>query len=65
MGITVCVDGDNLVLEACVRPPAALLDRLSRNKAGILALLRPARDGWSIDDWMQFFGQRKAIAEVQ
>jgi hypothetical protein len=34
-GIRVGIDGDDLVLEAMVPPPSALLDLLSRHKAGI------------------------------
>ncbi len=42
-GIELGIDGDDLVLEASAPPPAAVLDLLSRHKAGIVALLRPAR----------------------
>jgi hypothetical protein len=48
---------------AAVPPPAALLDLLWRDKAGIVALLRPGRDGWSAQDWQIFFGERAAVAE--
>jgi hypothetical protein len=41
-GIRVGIDGDDLVLEAMVPPPSALLDLLSRHKAGIVTLLRLA-----------------------
>ncbi len=44
-GIDVDVDGDDLVLEAAARPPAAILDLLSLHKSGVVALLRPGRDG--------------------
>ncbi len=46
-GIGVRIDGDDLVLEASAPPPPAVLDLLSRHKAGIVTLLRPADDGWS------------------
>jgi len=46
-----------------VPPPAALLDSLSRHKAGIVTLLRPGRDGWSVEDWQMFFEERAGIAE--
>jgi hypothetical protein len=45
-GIELGLDGDDLLLAAAAPPPAALLDLLSRDKAGIVALLRPGRDGW-------------------
>ena len=39
IGIMIGLDGDDLVLEASTPPPAAVLDALSRHKAGIVALL--------------------------
>src|SRR5258706_6821682 len=62
-GIRMAVEGTDLVLEAATEPPPALLDLLSRNKPGILMLLRPAEDGWSAEDWQVFFDERAAIAE--
>jgi hypothetical protein len=63
IGIDLGVDGDDLVLNATVPPPPALLALLSRHKVAILALLRPTEDGWSADDWRVFFGERAGIAE--
>jgi hypothetical protein len=57
------LDGDDLVLEASTPPPAAVLDALSRHKAGIVALLRPPNDGWIAEDWQVFFDERAGIAE--
>jgi hypothetical protein len=62
-GIQVRIDGDDLLLEAAVRPPAEVIDLLSRNKTVILAMLRPGADGWSAQDWQIFFEERAAIAE--
>ena len=62
-GVHLGIDGDDLVLEAASAPPAAVLDALSRHKAGIVALLRPAEDGWSAEDWQAFFDERAGIAE--
>ena len=62
-GVELAVDGDDLVLEAASAPPAAVLDALSRHKAEIVALLRPAEDGWSAEDWQVFFDERAGIAE--
>jgi hypothetical protein len=62
-GICLALDGDALILEAATAPPPALLDLVSRHKAGIVALLRPANDGWSGEDWLAFFDERAGIAE--
>jgi hypothetical protein len=64
-GIRVGIDGDDLVLEAFAAPPPAMLDLLSRNKVGIVALLRPGDDGWSAEDWRAFFDERAGIAEFE
>jgi hypothetical protein len=63
VGIEVDLDGDDLVLEASAPPPAAILDDLSRHKAGIAALLRPENDGWAAEDWQGFFDERAGIVE--
>jgi hypothetical protein len=62
-GIELELEGDDLVWEADERPTAAILDLLSRHKAGIMRLLRPAGDGWSAEDWQAFFDERAAIVE--
>src|SRR5262249_33136024 len=49
-GIHIKIDGGHLLLEAAVEAPAAILDLLSRNKAGILTMLQPGPDGWSAED---------------
>jgi hypothetical protein len=63
VGIRVGIDDDDLVLEALAPPPPALLDLLSRHKAGIVTLLRLADEGWSAEDWQVFFDERAGIAE--
>jgi hypothetical protein len=60
-GIQLGVDGDDLVLEASSPPQPAVIDLLSRHKVGIVALLRPGRDGWSAEDWQVFFEERAGI----
>ena len=50
-------------MKAASEPPAEVLDALSRHKAEIVPLLRPARDGWCATDWQVFFEERAAIAE--
>jgi hypothetical protein len=62
-GIELGLDGDDLVLEAAEQPPISVLDLLSNHKAGVVALLRPSRDGWSAADWQVFFDERAGIAE--
>jgi len=62
-GVHLALDGDGLVLEAASAPPAAVLDALSRHKVEIVALLRPAEDGWSAEDWQAFFDERAGIVE--
>jgi hypothetical protein len=62
-GILVGIDSDDLVLEASAPPQPALLDLLSRHKAGIVTLLRLADEGWSAEDWRVFFDERAGIAE--
>ena len=62
-GVHLGIDGDDLVLDASTPPPAAVLDALSRHKAEIVVLLRPAGDGWSAEDWQVFFDERAGIVE--
>lgn len=62
-GIDLRLDGDDLVLEAAVPPPKAVLNLLSGHKPGIVALLRQGRDGWSAEDWRVCFDERAGIAE--
>jgi hypothetical protein len=62
-GVEIDLHGDDLVLEASSPPPDAVLDALSRNKAGIIALLRPADDGWNAADWRVLFDEWAGIAE--
>jgi hypothetical protein len=51
------------VLEASAPPPAEVLDLLARHKADIVTLLRPGSDGWSGEDWREFFEERAGIAD--
>jgi hypothetical protein len=62
-GIHLVIDGDDLALEASVPPPIAVIDLLSRHKADVVRMLRPANDGWSTEDWQVFFDERAGIAE--
>ena len=62
-GIRVGIDCGDLVLDASAQPSAEVLDLLARHKAGILTLLRPGSDGWSGEDWREFFEERAGIAE--
>jgi hypothetical protein len=62
-GISVGIDGDNLVLEAALPPPPAVLDALSLHKPTVLALLRSMSGGWSAEDWHVYFDERAGIIE--
>ena len=62
-GIKLRLDGADLVIEASARPPAPVLDLLSRHKPRIVALLRAGLDCWKADDWRVFFDERAGIAE--
>ncbi|MFZ4809468.1 MAG: hypothetical protein ACOYLQ_19610 [Hyphomicrobiaceae bacterium] len=42
-GIALTIDGSDLVLEASVPPPVAVLDLLSRHKSDVIAMLRQNR----------------------
>jgi hypothetical protein len=50
-------------LKADVAPPADVLDSSTRQKLGVLTLLRVDRDGWSGEDWRAFFDERAGIAD--
>lgn len=62
-GIRIVIDGDAITLDADAAPPAAVLNLLSRHKAGVVALLRTGSDGWSGEDWRCLFDERAGIAE--
>jgi hypothetical protein len=63
-GVRLGIDEDALTLEAAAAPPPAVVELLSRHKAELVALLRPAGDGWSALDWGTFFVERACIAAV-
>src|SRR4029077_18618475 len=62
-GVTVVIDGNDLMLRAPARPAPAVLDALSRYKAEIVALLRRESQRWSAQDWRAFFDERAGIIE--
>jgi hypothetical protein len=62
-GVRIVIDGDALALDADAAPPVAVLNLLSRYKAGVVALLRTASDDWSGEDWRTFFDERAGIAQ--
>jgi hypothetical protein len=61
-GVMVDVDGDDLLLEAFEPPPTAVLEMLSRDKASIVALLRPRGASWTAKEWLAYFDERVTIA---
>jgi hypothetical protein len=62
--IKLAIEGNDLLLEAASEPPAVVLDALRQHKAEVVAMLRSGRDGWSAEDWLLFFEERAAIAEI-
>jgi hypothetical protein len=63
VGIQFGIDGDDLVLQAPAPPPPAMIEVLSLHKADIVLLLRPTKDGWTIEDWQAFYDERAGILE--
>ena len=61
-GIRVAVDGRDLVLEAAVPPPEAILIALRQHKAEIVRLLA-GEEGWTVEDWRAYFDERSAVRE--
>ena len=51
------------MLKTSAPPPPFVVDLLGSHKAEIMALLRPAEDGWSAEDWLTFYNERAGIAE--
>jgi hypothetical protein len=64
VGVTVTLNGENLVLEANAEPPQAVLHVLAHHKRGIVALLRSGQDGWTAEAWRARFDELRAKAEV-
>jgi hypothetical protein len=62
-GVSIGLDGDDLLLSDAEWLPQEAIDRLRELKHEILALLRPTEDGWSGEDWRAFFDERAGIAE--
>ena len=61
-GITIALEGDDLMLQASAQPPEAVLELLSHHKPGIVVLLRPDRS-WTAEDWRALYDERAGIAE--
>lgn len=61
-GVTVVVEGDNLVLEAAAPPPDPVISLLTRHKSDIVRMLRRYGD-WPAGEWRAWFEERAAIAE--
>lgn len=60
VGVSVELDGGELVLEAAGPPPIAVLAALKHYKADIISLLRPPLEA---GDWQASFDERAAIIE--
>lgn len=63
-GVRIMADGGNLLLDADAPPPLPILKALRRYKTEIVKLLGSGSEGWTADDWRQFFDERAAIAEL-
>jgi hypothetical protein len=61
VGVSVELNGSELVLEAAGPPPIAVLVALKHYKADIMALLRPPLE--AEEDWQASFDERAAIIE--
>src|SRR4051812_46989399 len=64
-GIEFDVEGDDIRLQAAIRPSSNILNDLSGHKKAVLALLQRTEDGWSGEDWQTFFEERAAIAQFE
>jgi hypothetical protein len=62
-GVSVRIEGGDLVLQAAAAPPAALIDALARHKSEVVALLRPDEDGWTAEHWQSFLHRWTNIAK--
>jgi hypothetical protein len=60
-GVDIKVEGHELVLEAAVPPPSAVLDALSHHKPNIIALLRSVTVNGSAEDWRMLFEDRTNV----
>jgi hypothetical protein len=60
-GVSVTLDGEDLVLRAAHEPDLAVVELLRAHKRQIALLLRDA--GWSEEDWQALFDERAAILE--
>jgi len=63
-GVTVALNGENLVLEANAEPPQAVLDVLAHHKRAIVALLRSGQYGWTAEDWRARWDELRVKAEI-
>jgi hypothetical protein len=65
VGVTVNVEGDDLVLEALGPPPAGVIEMLARAKASIVDLLRSKTPSATANDWQTYFRERVATAPIE
>jgi hypothetical protein len=63
-GVTITVDGGDLVIRAQARPPADVLNALSANKSELIALLTGQEADWDAEDYRAYFEERAAVYEI-
>lgn len=62
-GIRIDLDGGQLQLQADKEPAATLLEALRCDKEELVALLGRGDDGFTGEDWLDFYDERAAILE--
>lgn len=65
VGVTVVLDGHDLVLAAKATPPANVVERLLHDKARVIQLLQQHRHGWSTVEWLAYFTSCRRRAECE
>jgi hypothetical protein len=63
-GVTVHLEGQDLLLQAAAAPPPDVLRALVLNKMEIISYLRQPKPTWTSEDWWAWFEEHAAIAEV-
>ena len=62
-GVKIALNGNDLVLKDSSLPPDDVLEALSHNKAGVIAILRAGADDWPPEEWQALYDERAGIGE--